>query len=65
LYSACVEKHDNHLILSLLRDGRHGEPLSGVVLNPTEQYEGDRVTFLLDDIKNVLFSKGKFSFPRR
>ena len=61
----CVEKHENYLIVGLLRDGRHGEPLSSIVLNSTEQYEGDRVTLLLDDIENVPFSESKFSLPRR
>ena len=56
--------NDAHLRLRGLRHGLHREPLAGVVLHAAEEYESDRLTLPLDNIENVLFAQGKFSWTR-
>ena len=58
------KKNTRHLF-GLLCDGLQREPLSGIVLNPTKEHEGYGGSFFLDNFKNIFFSKGILSFPRR
>ena len=39
--------------MRLLRDSMHKEPLSGIILDPAEKHQRDRVAFFLDGVEDV------------
>ena len=39
--------------MRLLRDSMHEEPLSGIILDPAEEHQRDRLAFFLNGVEDV------------